>query len=333
MKNKIKVIQYGIGPIGAKITEFLLNKSSIEIVGAVDIDPVKVGKDLSEFSKIKNSLGVQIKKNLKDILRKTKADVALLTTSSSLEKIKPQLMELISSGLNVVSTCEELTYPWLVNPVIANEIDKAAKRKKVSVLSTGVNPGFLMDFLPSTMTAVCRDIKKITVERIQNAQFRRVPFQKKIGAGLTVGEFQQRLKKGTLRHVGLTESIHLIASKIGWELEKTGDVIKPVIAKNAVSIDSLKIRKGDVLGVMQTGKGFKNGIEVITLLFKASIGEKNPRDRIIIDGIPKIDMKIKDGINGDIATCAITVNAIPSVIKAAPGLRTMADIETVSYFE
>ena len=278
-------------------------------------------------------MGIQIKKNLKDVLKRTNADIAVLTTSSSLEKIKPQVMELIGNGLNIVSTCEELTYPWLVNPVIAGEIDKAAKRKRVSVLSTGVNPGFLMDFLPSAMTAVCRDIKSITVERIQNAQFRRVPFQKKIGAGLTIKQFRQKLKEGTLRHVGLTESIHLIASKIGWKLEKTEDVIKPVIAENIVSIDSLKIKKGDVLGVMQIGKGFKNGDAVITLLFRAAIGEKNPQDRIVIDGIPKIDMKIKDGINGDIATCAITVNAIPAVIKAAPGLRTMADIETVSYFE
>ncbi|MGE5845884.1 MAG: dihydrodipicolinate reductase [Ignavibacteria bacterium] len=333
MKNKIKVIQYGIGPIGAKITEFLLNKSSIEIVGAIDIDPQKTGRDLSEFSGNKTKLGISIKKNLEEVLDNIKPDIAVLTTSSSLEKITPSVMALISHGINVVSTCEELRYPWLINPALAAEIDEAAKINKVSVLSTGVNPGFLMDFLPSALTAVCRDIKKITVERIQNAQFRRIPFQKKIGAGLSMEQFQEKLKEGTLRHVGLTESIHLIASKIGWELEKTEDIIKPVAAKKNVKVKSIKIKKGNALGVKQIGRGIRNGEEVITLLFKAAIGEKNPRDRIIIDGTPKIDMKIKDGINGDIATCAITVNAIPAVIKAAPGLRTMADIETVSYFE
>ena len=275
--------------------------------------------------------GVCITDNPKTLLSKVDADIVVLTTTSSLENIKSQIIEIVSFGINIVSTCEELSHPWLTNPEIADEIDVAAKMNDVSVLATGINPGFLMDFLPLVMTGICRNVKKVTVERIQNAQFRRKPFQKKIGAGLTVEQFNDKVKEGTLRHVGLTESIHMIGHKIGWKLEKTEDIINPIIATDKVVTTDLTIEPGKVRGVSQIGRGYVESREVITLVFKASIGEPDPHDRIIIEGTPDIDMTIKDGINGDIATCAITVNAIPAVIKAPAGLRTMSNIETISY--
>jgi len=275
--------------------------------------------------------GVCITDNPKTLLSKVDADIVVLTTTSSLENIKSQIIEIVSFGINIVSTCEELSHPWLTNPETADEIDVAAKMNDVSVLATGINPGFLMDFLPLVMTGICRNVKKVTVERIQNAQLRRKSFQKKIGAGLTVEQFNDKVKEGTLRHVGLTESIHMIGHKIGWKLGKTEDIISPIIATDKVADTDLTIEPGKVRGISQIGRGYVESREVITLVFKASIGEPDPHDRIIIDGTPDIDMTIKDGINGDIATCAITVNAIPAVIKAPAGLRTMSNIETISY--
>lgn len=331
MQNKLRVIQFGCGPIGQKTAQYILDRKNLELVGAVDIDPKKLGKDLGEFIG-KENLNLPITDNPEELFSQTKADVCVLTTSSSLEAIKPQIKEIISYGINVVSTCEELSYPWLTNPAAAKEIDNLAKQKNVSVLGTGVNPGFLMDFLPLSISAVCKDVKKITVERFQNAAYRRLPFQIKIGAGLTVAEFNAKKKEGTLRHVGLTESIQMIASKFGWRLDKTEDIIEPVIAEQDTVAGQLIIPKGNALGVLQTGRGFFEEREIITLIFKASIGESEPRDRIIIYGEPAIDMIIKNGINGDVATCAITVNAIPTIVNAKPGLRTMSDIELVSFF-
>jgi len=331
-QKKINVVQYGLGPIGLQITRYLLERKIFKIVGAIDIDSQKVGKDLGTVAGLNKKFGVKISSDAEKVLKNSRADIVVLTTTSSLKKIKPQILQIVSHSKDVVSTCEELMYPWLTSPKIAKEIDSAAKRKNVSVLSTGINPGFLMDFLPMALTAVCKDVKKITVERIQNAKYRRIPFQKKIGAGLTTDQFEQKVKDGTLRHVGLTESVHLIASKLGWKLDKTQDIIGPVIAVKNVSAGKIKIGKGNALGVQQTGLGIKNGEEKIKLLFRATIGEKSPRDRIIVDSVPPIDMTIKNGINGDVATCAITINAIPVVLKANPGLRTMADIEPVSCF-
>ncbi len=330
MKNKIKVIQYGLGPIGIKVTQYISDRQSIEIVGAIDIDKEKVGKDLGILAGLNKNLGVVISDSAKNVFQNVKADAVILTTTSSLEKIKPQVLEILSYGLNIISTCEELTHPWLTNSSIANEINETAIKNNASVLATGVNPGFLMDFLPMAFTALCKDVKKVTVERIQNAQFRRIPFQQKIGAGLTPEQFQKKKEEGTLRHVGLTESVNLIASRLGWKLDSTEDIIEPVIAKEEVSAGELKISAGNALGVKQIGKGIINGEEVISLIFVAAVGQPEPRDRVIIEGNPKIDTTIKDGVNGDIATCAITVNSIPTVINAKPGLRTMADIEPVS---
>jgi len=330
--EKRRVVVYGIGPIGARMIQYIAGRDSLEIVGAVDIDPVKKGKDISEVAGLEKVSGIRIESGAKSVLERSRPDIVVLTTTSSLEKIKPQVMEILGQGISIVSTCEELSYPWQTNPGIAGEIDSAAKEKGVSVLATGVNPGFLMDFLPIAATGVCRKVEKITVERVQDASKRRLPFQAKVGVGINAEEFNERLKKGVLRHVGLTESIQMIASKMGWKLDKTEDIVEPVIASDRVSAGGRDIPKGGILGVRQTGYGYAGGSAVITLLFIAAAGVEPQYDRILVEGEPKIDMTIKDGVNGDIATCAMVANAIPSVLKARPGLRTMADIEPVSCF-
>lgn len=328
--KEIKVVQYGVGPIGIKIIQNLIERKNIKIAGAIDIDENKIGKDIGKICDLGFETGILISNNSENVLKNSSADVAVLTTASSLEKIKPQIMEIISHGINVVSTCEELTFPWITNPELSKEIDEAAKNYNVSVLSTGVNPGFVMDFLPSTLTSVCNCVKKIKVDRIQNAEFRRIPFQNKIGAGLSLEDFNKKVEDKSLRHVGLTESMHLIASKLGWNLDKTEDIIEPVIAEEDFNKNQISIGKGKILGVKQTGRGFMDNEEVITLNFIASIGQLFPEDKITIEGIPNIEMTIKNGINGDIATCAIAANAVQFICDAKPGLRTMADIEPIS---
>jgi 4-hydroxy-tetrahydrodipicolinate reductase len=333
MNKKIKVVQYGLGPIGCKSVQYLVERGHFELVGAIDSDQGKVGVDVGELAELPKKLGIHVTDDSENLLRQVDAEVVVLTTTSSLEQIRPQVLEIISCGKNVVSTCEELMYPWQTNPSLAKEIDVAAREQGVSVLSTGVNPGFLMDFLPLVMTGDCRDVEKVTVERIQDAQYRRLPFQKKIGAGLTVREFEDRVRAGNLRHVGLTESMHLLASGLGWKLDKTEDNVEPVVASQEVITANLTIEPGRALGVNQIGRGYIGDKELITLVFRATIREPEPRDRVLIQGTPSIDMAIEEGVNGDTATCAIIVNAIPVVIQAPAGLRTMADINPISFFK
>lgn len=329
--NEIKVVQIGMGPLGVKIANFIRERRGIATVAAVDKDSGLIGKDLGELCKT-GACGVIVKGSLSEALESVKADVAILTTVSDMPRIAAQIEEVAGFGIPVVSTCEELSYPWLNSPELSAGIDSVAKANNVAVLGTGVNPGFLMDFLPLSLTAICQDVKKIKVSRMQNAAFRRIPFQKKIGAGLSLDEFDEKKMDGSLRHVGLAESMQMIASRMGWKLERTEDIIEPVVAEADIVSDSMTVKAGNAAGVFQTGRGFMNGEEVITLLFKAWIGEPDPHDCVEITGTPNLKSRIDGGVNGDIATCAIAVNAAKQVLKALPGLRTMADIPPVSFF-
>ena len=329
--NKMKVIQIGLGPLGQKTTQFITQRENLEIIGAIDVSPEIIDRDLGELCGLDN-MGIKIQSSIGECLRSTKPDAAILTTVSTMEKITPQIEEIVSYGIPIVSTCEELSYPWNTSLSLSERIDKAAKTNQVAVLGTGVNPGFLMDSLPTFLTSVCQNVQRITVHRIQNAAFRRIPFQRKIGAGLTLEQFENKKKKGTLRHVGLTESVQLIASRMGWELSKVEDILVPVIAGREIITDTMRIPIGYAAGVQQIGKGYVGNEDKIILVFRASVGEPNPQDSIEIKGTPTIKSIIEGGVNGDVATCAITINALKQIIKTQPGLRTMADISMVSFF-
>ena len=322
-------MQVGLGPLGIKISQYINDKKTIETIAAIDINPALSNKDLGSLADLEES-GVQIKKSIKDIQNLTDVDVVVLSTSSNLKEISKQIIPLLDLGLPVVSTCEELTYPWDTDPEIAEKINKQAIDNNVAVVSTGVNPGFLMDTLPAMLTGVCKNVKSIHVNRIQDAESRRLPFQKKIGAGLSIDEFEERKKSGTLRHVGLTESMQFIANAVGWELDQTEDVITPVISEREVFTKDLNIAAGNAIGVRQEGRAYYKGQEKIKLIFEAAVGTGVSYDEVNIIGEPNITSRIEGGVHGDIATCSIVLNAIPNILNTQPGLKTMKDLSIVS---
>jgi 4-hydroxy-tetrahydrodipicolinate reductase len=329
--HPIPILQIGMGPLGQRITRFLRERRALRLVGAVDIDPDKTGTDAGTRAG-GPPLDVSIAGTLTEALATCEPQVALVTTVSSIRSVAPQIEAVVAQGLPVVSTCEELSYPWDAAPAAARAIDRAARAHGVAVLGTGVNPGFLMDLLPLCLTAVCQRVDRIEVERIQDAATRRGPFQKKIGAGLDLETFDQRKRAGTLRHVGLTESMQMIAHRMGWSLEKTSDVIAPVVATQRIETDALTIEPGQAAGVEQIGTATCGGRACIRLVFRAAVGEPDPHDSVSVEGVPSFRSVIPGGIHGDIATCAITLNAVGQIRTAAPGLRTMADLPPVSFF-
>ena len=327
--TSVKVVHYGIGPIGAGLVKYVLQKEGVKIVGAVDIDKSKVGKDLGEVA-VGKRIGVKITDDAKGLLRRTKPDVVLHSTGSYLHNVKSQLFQIMDSGADVISTCEELSYPFLKHPDIAKALDRRARKKGVSVLGTGVNPGFVMDTLAITATGVCQDVKKISAFRIQDASVRRLPFQKKIGAGLTVEEFKAKVAEGTIRHVGFAESIAMIAAAMGWKLDRIEESVEPKVAERPVASEHIKVEAGQAAGVDQNAWGIKNNEKVITLNLQAYLGCPDPKELIVIEGNPPIELTIKGGVHGDIATSAVVVNCIPRVINARPGLSTMKDLPVPS---
>jgi len=331
MEN-VKIVLYGVGAMGTRIAKFLLKKKGVEIVGAIDVDKEKVGKDLGDVLGIGKRLGITVSNNPDNVLSKANADVVIHSTTSFLKQTYPQIAAAIKHGANVISTCEELSYPYATEPEIAEKLDKLAREHSVTVLGTGINPGFLMDTLVITLTSVCQEIEQIKATRIMNAATRRAPFQKKIGAGLTVNEFKERIEKKIITgHVGLTQSIAMIANVLKWKLDKIEvDPVEPVIAETQVESEAVKVEPGQVAGLRQCARGIKEEKELISLDFQAYIGAKEEYDAITIKGVPNVHEKIAPCIHGDSGTVAIIVNSIPKVMNAAPGLVTMKDLPVPS---
>jgi 4-hydroxy-tetrahydrodipicolinate reductase len=330
--EKVKVLAYGVGVIGGYITKSLLEKEGVQIVGAVDVAKDKVGKDLGEVLGLKKKVGVTISGNIDSACSRVKADIAVHTTSSHLKDTFPQIASIIRHGVNVISTCEELSYPYVSEPKLAKGIDALAKEHDVTVLGTGINPGFLMDALVITLTAPCQKIEKIKVTRVMDAATRRLPFQKKIGAGLSVQEFTQKIKKKQITgHVGLEQSIAMIADALTWKLDKVVvQSAEPVIAKKHVESKDIKVNAGEVAGLRQEAKGIVKGKEAIVLDFRAYIGAEEEFDAVTIKGVPEIRQRISPCVHGDLGTVAMIVNSIPKVINAPAGLVTMKDLPVPS---
>lgn len=332
VEEKIKVILYGVGPIGQRTAKVALNRENIQIVGAIDIDPAKVGKDLTELVDLGKPTGVQVSDNPQAVLKKSDASVVVHSTTSFIAQVYPQLESIAQAGLNVVSSSEELLFPFYRHPEKSEQLDKVAKSNDVIILGTGVNPGFVMDTQVLMLSSVCAKVKKIKVERIVDASTRRLPLQKKVGAGLTADEFRELVKQGKLGHIGLLESMLLIAHGLKWEIKKFDENIEPMIADQDYRTEYLEVKKGQVAGIKHTVVGYSNGGKVLDLDLRMYVGAKEPHDSVYIDGEPPIDMIIKNGVAGDIATSSILVNAIPSVLHAEPGLKTMIDIAPIHYY-
>ena len=328
----ITVLQIGFGPLGMQIGKYIIDKKTIKTIAVVDVNPSLEGKSLSSLDAM-FSESTQIHSTVKKALDSLseKPDIAIITTVSSLEKLIPQVKEVAAYGIPVISTCEELSYPWKLQPQLSKELDVICKKNSIACLGTGINPGFLMDYLPSVFSSVCKNIEHVTVERVQDATPRRIPFQKKIGAGLDLKAFKEKEATGTLRHVGLQESVYLLANSIGWELDSVSESLSPVIAEQKVASSAIKVKKGDARGVEQISHGHVNGKCKISMHFKAAIGEPRSYDKITIKGTPNFTSVIEGGLNGDITTCAIVINSIQSILKAPAGLQTMADIGVPGY--
>src|SRR3954471_12780418 len=328
----IKVMHFGLGPIGAAIVKQVASRPGFKIVGAVDIDPAKVGRDIGDIVGLPRRIGAKVSGDAAKALKAAKPDVVVLCTSSSLKKTLPEIETILSYKKPIVSTTEELSYPGYTHIRQAKRIHELAKKAKVAVLGTGVNPGFAMDTLPIALTAVCERVDRIVVHRVQDARIRRLPFQQKIGAGLTPEQFQKKVDDGSVRHVGLAESISMIADALGWKLDRITDDIQPKIASLTVASEFLAVDPGYVCGIVQDGVGYRDGTPVITLHMEAYLGAPESFDAVEVVGSPALKMKLAGGVHGDIATASIVVNSLPKILGVTPGLHTMRDMPLPSFF-
>lgn len=331
MQDQVRIIQYGLGPIGSAVARHVVERPGFELVGCVDIDPAKHGQDAGKVIGLDRPLGFGVGHTLAQVLERTQAEVAIHTTSSYFDLFEEQIVEILEAGLDVVSTAEELSFPWTSNAERAAKIDAAARRAGKTVLGTGVNPGFLMDALPLFLTAISQQVDRVEVTRVINASTRRGPFQAKIGSGLTVEAFNSKMAEGRMGHVGLPESVGMVFDTLGRTLVRYESAVEPVLAERLTSTEHFQVQPGQVRGLKQVARAYTAEGEFMTLTFIAALDAGEDGDTIKISGKPDLEVKLK-GTNGDLATVAIAVNAVKRVREAAPGLVTMRDLPIVTFW-
>lgn len=330
MRKRFNVIQVGLGPMGQIITRLLISRENINLIGGVDMAPHLKGKRLSDILNLPNSQDIIVESDLSEILScNQNIDVVIIATASSLRKVVPLIKQAVEAGCNVISICEELSFPLKTHPKLSEELKELAIKNSVSIVGTGINPGYLMDLLPIVLTAPCQHVKSIKVTRMMNSARRREPFQRKIGTGLTPNEFRRKIQQKEITgHVGLTESIHMIITALGLEFDELQEFPpEDIIAeKEFITSYGEVVKKGDVCGLKSTAVAKKDENDLVSLDFLAYAGDHEEYDSVIIEGTPKIEQKLIGGVHGDLGTSAMVANLIPKIYYADPGLYTMIDL-------
>ena len=323
-----RVIQIGFGSLGQHISRTILKRNNLELVAIVDANPDLIGKPLDQLLQDDISSEISVAEDLKTVLKAVPADIAIVATASSLKAVVPTIEACLENGLDVISICEELSFPYRKNPELAKKLNRFAERKGKTVVGTGINPGYLMDLLPIVLTGPCQSVDTISVKRHMNSSHRRPSFQKKIGTGMTKEEFRKEIdEKRITGHVGLVESIQMIDAALNLGLDEIQELPpEAIIADAKITNPFTTIEKGDVLGLKSVGVGKRNGEHIVILDFQA-YAEANPQyDEVIIEGVPRMHQRIEGGVQGDQGTIGMLLNLIPIVIKESPGLKTMKDL-------
>jgi 4-hydroxy-tetrahydrodipicolinate reductase len=323
---KISIAQFGLGPIGLETLRLAATKPWARIIGAIDIDPAKIGQDLGGLARCPSLKGRKVYGSLRELLAHGKPDLIFHTAVSKLKDACAQIEPLARQGISVVSSCEELLFPRLREPRRAARLDAVCRRNQARVVATGVNPGFVMDLLPVCLTGVCREVRAIHVQRVVNASTRRGPLQKKIGSGLAPREFRRLFRAGKAGHAGLQESAALLAHCLGWKPETITETGDAVVADHDIKTQHVTVRKGETCGLHQHARVKVNGKVCLTLDLKMYLDAPNPHDAIQVEGDPGLDVVIQGGVAGDQATVAALVNTAPRLLQARPGLLLVTDL-------
>ncbi len=320
----VEVAHVGLGAIGREVVRLVLHREDLRLVGVCDIDPALVGQPIGSVLDEEGG-DVTVAPDLGSVAS-TDGLVVTHTTSSSLARCLPELLAAVEAGAHVVSSCEELSYPWVQAPEEAARLDAAARSAGVAVVGTGVNPGFAMDYLPVVLSGAAKRVDAVRVHRVQDAGLRREPLQAKVGAGITREEFDRRVATGSMGHVGLTESAQAVAAALGWDATGTSETIEPVVADEPTPSAFGTIEPGQIAGIDQVAVVVAEGVERVRLHLQMAVGIGPSQDDIWLTGDPDLHLSVPGGLHGDLATAAALVNTVGSVRHAEPGLRVMSEL-------
>ena len=327
----IRVLQWGLGAMGSGMARLMLEKSGLQIVAAVDARPDYIGKDLGEVLGVGKTLGVTVTDKPETVLDKDAVDIVVIATTSWVKEQMGDLTKIIEAGINCVSIAEEMADPWAQSKELADELHALALKHGVSVLGTGVNPGFVLDLLVVVLTGGNHTVERIEASRVNDLSPYGPTVMRTQGVGTTPEAFRAGVADGSIvGHVGFPESIHMISDALGLGVDRIEQSREPIISNVHRETPHVVVEPGMVAGCSHIGIGYSGDKEVIKLVHPQQIHphleNQDTGDYIHIYGKPEIHMAVKPEIAGGIATMGITVNMIPHVVAATPGLKRMIDL-------
>ena len=331
MQDKLKVAVLGTGQMGSGIARLLMRKQGIELVGVYGRRADRAGVDVGEAIGLDDRMGFTLTADLPGMLASAKPDVVIQATCSKVEQAADEIKAAVRGGANVISIAEEMSFPSHEAPGLSEEIQTLAIENKVTVVGTGINPGFVLDLLVITLTGVCYSVESITAKRVNDLSPYGPSVLQTQGVGITPEAFKNGVADGSVvGHFGFPESISMIASALGWKIDKIEQTRDPIISKVHRETPFVKIEPGLTAGCTHTAKGYVDGKPALHLIHPQQVHphlEDVPTgDYIQINGEPDVTFSSGPEIPGGIGTIALAVNMIPQVITSLPGLKSMADL-------
>jgi len=324
-----KVALVGLGMQGRLLVERLRSRADAEVVAVIETDTRKIGRSVDEVIGVLSGVDVCVQASLDGV---DGADVALLTTSSWIKETVPLIEQIATYGVNVITTAEELGYPWRQYPEISAHLDAIGRKHGVSIVGAGANPGFLMDLVPIVLSHASEEISGIAIRRSADMRPHRPERLTRFGLGRTRQEFAATGAAIIHGHVGFTQSIHCLADALGWELDdvREHDPEPAVIATAPRAGAHVVVEAGTVAVVNHRAVGILNGETAIDL--SMYLGFPDPGD-----DVPQIDrwqLRSRDEVRTvDVqppwtpfgATPSTVVNLLGAAVAGPPGLLCSAD--------
>lgn len=344
----IKAIQYGVGKMSIYAMRYMLEKG-IEIVGAVDINPEVIGKDIGEIIG-KEKIGVTVSNvnQTRELFEKTKPDICVIMTRSVLADLEDILILCAQYGINAITTCEEAFYPQNSNPGLTQRIDELAKKNNCTITGTGYQDIYWGQLITS-IAGSTQSIKKIKGSSSYNVEEYGIALAEVHGAGLTLDEFDKKIasvdristeereeiiEKGKYSPSYMWNVNGWLCSKLGLTITSQTQKCVPQTYKEDLHSTTLgmTIKAGDATGMSavvttQTEEGITIESECIGKVYAPEEFDKNVWT---VEGEPTTTITVERPATVEL-TCATIVNRIPDVIKAKPGYVTTEKLGDLSF--
>ena len=339
MEQKIKAVQYGVGKMSLYTMRYMLEKG-IEIVGAVDVNPAVIGKDIGEILG-RERLGVVVTsaENAEEMMQTTKPDICIITTRSLIAELEEPYMLCAKLGINAISTCEEAFYPQNSNPTLTKKIDELAKANNCTITGTGYQDIYWGQLITS-IAGSTQKITKIKGSSSYNVEDYGIALAEAHGAGLTLEDFdkqvasvdrmsdeerQEIINKGDYAPSYMWNVNGWLCSKLGLTIISQTQKCVPQTYKDDIYSSTLNmtIKAGDATGMSavvttKTKEGITIESECIGKVYAPDEFDKNVWT---VEGEPTTTITVEKPATVEL-TCATVVNRIPDVIKAEPGYVT-----------